>query len=42
MKAFLSAIVALIVITIGADFVLDQAGFSAADVFQKDSVRLGE
>ena len=42
MKAFLAAIVALIVITVGADLVLDEIGFSAADVFQKDSVRLGD
>lgn len=42
MKAFLSAIAALIVITVGADVVLDQIGFSAAEVFQKDNVRLGD
>ena len=42
MKAFLSAILALIVITVGADVVLDQIGFSAEDYFQKDSVRLGD
>ena len=42
MKAFLSAILALVVITVGADMILDQIGFSAEDYFQKDSVRLGE
>lgn len=42
MKAFLAAIVALVVITVGADMVLDRIGFSAEEVFQKDSVRLGD
>lgn len=40
MKAFLAAVVALVVITVGADMALDEAGFSAEEVFKKDSVRL--
>ena len=42
MKAFLAAMVALVIITIGADLVLDRAGFSAEEVYQRDSVRLGD
>lgn len=41
MKAFLAAILALIVITVGADMALEYAGFSAAERFQKEDVRLG-
>ncbi|MFK7943734.1 MAG: hypothetical protein AB8B85_12590 [Paracoccaceae bacterium] len=42
MKAFLAAVVAMVVITIGADLALDQAGFSAEERFSKRDVRLGE
>lgn len=40
MKAFVAAIIALIAITIGADFALDRAGFSAGEVYKKSDVRL--
>ena len=40
MKAFLAAVVALIVISVAADVLLDQAGFGAAEVFQTENVRL--
>ncbi len=42
MKAFLAAILVLIVMAVGADFALKNAGFSAAEMFQSDSVRLSE
>lgn len=42
MKAFLAALIALAVITFGADQVLNRAGFSSAEMFSRDSVRLGE
>jgi hypothetical protein len=42
MKAFLAAVVAMAVIAVGADMVLDRLGFSSAQVFSKPSVRLGE
>lgn len=42
MKAFLAALIALTVITIGADQYLNRAGFSSAEVYTRDSVRLGE
>lgn len=41
MKAFIAAIVALVVISVGADMALDQAGFSAEEKFSKRDVRLG-
>lgn len=41
MRAFIVAMVALIVITIAADQVLNRAGFSSAEVFSSESVRLG-
>jgi hypothetical protein len=42
MKAFLTAMIVMAVMTVGADYALDMAGFSAEQVFQKDSVRLGD
>jgi hypothetical protein len=42
MKAFLAALIALAVITVGANQFLNRAGFSAAEVYSRDSVRLGE
>ena len=42
MKAFLAALVAMAVITVGADFALYYAGFSAAEQAATASVRLGE
>ena len=42
MKAFLAAVVAMVIISIGASFGLQEAGFSAAEVYQSDSVRLGD
>lgn len=41
MKAFLFALVALVVISVGADFALDEAGFSAAETYKTPNVRLG-
>ena len=41
MKAFLAAIVALVVITVGANFVLENAGFSSARTASDSNVRLG-
>ena len=40
MKAFMAAIVALIVITVGADMLLDRAGFTASERFSMPDVRL--
>lgn len=42
MKAFLLAMVALAAITVGADMALDEAGFSSAEVYRTENVRLGE
>ena len=42
MKAFLAAVAALIVISVGASFGLGEAGFSAEEVYQSESVRLGD
>lgn len=42
MKAFLAAVVAMVVIAVGADLALDRLGYSAAEVFSKPTVRLGE
>ena len=41
MKAFLLALVATAAITIGADMALDELGFSSAELFQTENVRLG-
>ncbi|WP_299884752.1 hypothetical protein [uncultured Ruegeria sp.] len=40
MKAYLTAIAAMVVITVAAPFVLDQIGFSAADAGSGSAVRL--
>lgn len=40
MKAFLAAVAALIVISVAASFGLQEAGFSASEVYRSDSVRL--
>ena len=40
MKAFLTAVAAMIVITVAAPFALDQIGFSAADAESGSAVRL--
>ncbi|MBB3994912.1 hypothetical protein GGR95_002562 [Sulfitobacter undariae] len=43
MKAFLCAMVGLVVITVGANLVLDQLPFSSADVSEsKANVRLDD
>ena len=42
MKAFLAAIVAMVVLTVGADMVLDRIGFSSEEVHQRDAVRLDD
>lgn len=42
MKAFLAAVVALVVITVGANQVLMRAGFSIADETSSANVRLGD
>lgn len=41
MKAFVAAMVALIVITVAADQLLNRAGFSSAEMYSRESVRLG-
>jgi hypothetical protein len=42
MKAMYAAFAATAVITVGAYFALNQAGFSAQDVSASDAVRLGD
>ncbi len=42
MKAFIAAVVAMVVIAVGADMALDRIGFSSAEVYSKENVRLGE
>lgn len=42
MKAFLAALVVLAVLTVGADLLLDEAGFASSEVYSTDNVRLGE
>ena len=42
MRAFLGAVLAMAVIAIGADLYLETIGFSSADTFKTDNVRLGE
>ena len=41
MKAFLVAVAAMVVISVGADMLLDRMQFSSAEVYSKPSVRLG-
>lgn len=40
MKAFISAILALVVISAGADYALDYVGFSAAERYSGPAVRV--
>ena len=42
MKAFLMALVATAALTVAADLALDEAGFSSAEQFRTENVRLGE
>ncbi|EEB83778.1 hypothetical protein [Roseobacter sp. GAI101] len=42
MKAFLGAVLALIVICVGANLALTNAGFSSADMTSDSNVRLGD
>lgn len=42
MKAMLTAFAATVVIAVGADFALDEMGFSAEEVSSGSAVRLGE
>ena len=42
MKAFIAAMVALVVISIGADQLLNRTGFSSAEIYSRDSVRLSQ
>lgn len=42
MKAFLLAVIVMAVISVGANMYLETLGFSSADTFSTDSVRLGE
>lgn len=42
MKAFLAAVVAMAVIAVAADMGLDRLGFTSAEVYSTDNVRLGE
>ena len=41
MKAFIAAIAAMILIAIGANCYLESLGFSSADKYQTENVRLG-
>ncbi len=40
MKAFLAALVVMAVIAVGADYALQNAGYSAEEVFKTENVRL--
>lgn len=42
MKAFLAALIATAALTVGADLVLQESGFSSAEYFKTENVRLGE
>ena len=42
MKAFLAAILFMVVVSVGADIALQRAGFSAEEVFKSENVRLPE
>ncbi len=42
MKAFLMAVLALVVISVGANFALNNAGLSSADMTSNSNVRLGD
>lgn len=42
MKAFLAACVVMAVMAVGADYALNQMGFSSEEVHQLENVRLGE
>lgn len=42
MKAFLFALLATAAITVGADLALDRAGFSSAEVYRTENVRLDD
>lgn len=42
MKAFLAAVVAMVVIAVGANMVLKRMDFSSAAVYSLPSVRLGQ
>lgn len=42
MRAFLSAVAALVLVSVCASFALQQAGFSAAEVYKSDAVRLSD
>ena len=42
MKAFLVAVAAMVVISVGADMLLDRMQFTSAEVYSKPSVRLGD
>ena len=41
MKTMLIAFISIVLIAVVADLALDQAGFSAANVFSLENVRLG-
>ena len=41
MKAFVAAVVAIIVISVGAHYALDNMGFSSQDTYTMKDVRLG-
>ena len=42
MRAFIVAMVALAVITVGADLALDRLGYSSEQVYSQPNVRIGE
>ncbi len=42
MRAFLAAVFVMALIAIGADLYLETLGFSSANIFSTENVRLGE
>lgn len=42
MKAFLAAVLAMVVISVGADMLLDRMSLTTENVYSKESVRLGD
>ncbi len=42
MRAFLAAVFVMALIAVGADLYLETIGFSSANIFSTENVRLGE
>lgn len=42
MKAFLAAMLAIALIAVGSNLYLDSLGFSSAETYKTENVRLGE